>query len=119
MVDPAARGRSQIDGCQLIEKYRDLGLRLEPAINSVEAGLYTVWELFVGNRLKSFKNLPNFWQEFRLYRRDEKGKVVKKSDHLMDCLRYAIMSGRDCMCTKPVKRDPRRYGIDSGHAWMA
>ena len=32
-------------------------------------------------------------EEFRLYRRNEKGKIVKVNDHLCDCLRYLIMSG--------------------------
>lgn len=77
----------------------------EPAANTVAAGLSGVLELFLGNQLKIFKNLASFWQEFRLYRRDEKGKIVKENDHLMDCLRYAIMSGRDRMCTEPVKRN--------------
>jgi hypothetical protein len=55
--------------------------------------------------LKIFKSLASFWQEFRLYRRDEKGKVVKHNDHLMDCLRYAVMSGRDRMSTEPVQKN--------------
>lgn len=120
VIDPAARGRSQIDGSQLIEKYRDLGLHLEFAVNAVEAGLFTVWELFISNRLKVFKNLACFWQEFRLYRRDEKGRVVKGTDHLMDCLRYAIMGGRDRMCTEPVKTDPLVYNYTAGSpgGWM-
>jgi len=37
--------------------------------------------------------------EIRLYRRDEKGKIVKENDHLMDGFRYAIM-GRDIATTE-------------------
>ena len=43
MIDPAASGRSQTDGTQLIRVYRDLGLNLTAADNSVDAGLTTVW----------------------------------------------------------------------------
>ena len=102
----------------MIEKYRELGLDLEFAVNAVEAGLSTVWELFVGNQLKIFKNLASFWQEFRLYRRDEKGKVVKENDHLMDCLRYAIISGRDRMSTEPVEKKAVFGEIGGWGSWM-
>ena len=37
MIDPAARGRSQVDGTRLIEQYSELGLLLAPAENTVEA----------------------------------------------------------------------------------
>ena len=44
MIDPAARGRSQVDGTRLIEQYSALGLALEPPKNAVEADIYAVWE---------------------------------------------------------------------------
>jgi hypothetical protein len=44
VIDPAARGRGQVDGTRLIEQYGELGLLLAPAENAVEAGLYAVWE---------------------------------------------------------------------------
>ena len=91
-IDPAARGRSQIDGQKLIEIYRDdLGLNLIAANNAVEAGLYEVWTRMSTGRLKIFKNLVQIWDEKRIYRRNEKGIVVKEFDHLMDCLRYLVM----------------------------
>jgi len=119
-VDPAACGRSQADGKKLIVQYRELGLKLTLAENTVEAGLSAVRELLVNNQLKIFKNLACFWRECRLYRRDEPGRVVKENDHLMDCLRYGVMSGRKQMKTKPVNAAPvmesRNYGE---RGWMA
>lgn len=91
-IDPAARGRSQKDGEQLIEVYRALGLKLTPAINEVEAGLYEVWQRLSAGRLKFFSTLQNLPKEYRLYRRDEKGKVIKVDDHLMDDVRYLVMT---------------------------
>ena len=93
VIDPAARGRGQSDGTQLMQQYLDLGLDLTPADNSREAGINEVWQALVGGRLKVFKSLTNFLSEFRLYRRDDKGQIVKVNDHLMDCLRYLMMSG--------------------------
>lgn len=95
VIDPAARGRSQRDGVQLLSDYQDLGLKLIAADNTVEAGIYQVYERMSGGRFKIFKTLQNFLAEFRLYRRDEKGKIVKTNDHLMDCARYGVVSGLD------------------------
>ena len=68
VIDPAARGRSQKDGEQLIRIYRDLGLDILPANHSVEAGLQLVWEMMVAGKLKVFESLQNWWKEFRKYR---------------------------------------------------
>lgn len=104
LIDPAARGRAQMDGEKLIDAYRAEGLDLTPANNAVEAGLYEVWQRLSTGRLKVFKTLRNWQAEFMLYRRDENGKVVKEFDHLVDPTRYLIMAGRDIYKTKPVSR---------------
>ena len=93
VIDPAARGRGQADGRQLISDYKDLGLTLYEADNAVESGLYAVYERLSGGRLKIFKTLQNYLAEYRLYRRDEKGRIVKSNDHLQDAKRYGIVSG--------------------------
>jgi len=86
-IDPASRGRGQTDGRQLLADYRDLGLHLSVADNGVESGLYAVWNRLSTGRLKVAKSLSAWFAEFRLYRRDDKGRVVKENDHLMDaCL---------------------------------
>lgn len=92
-IDPASRGRSQIDGQKLFDLYTDLGLDIEKADNAREAGIYNVWEMLSQGRLKIFRSCTNTMSEYRLYRRDEKGQVVKKNDHLMDALRYNVMTG--------------------------
>jgi phage terminase large subunit-like protein len=89
-IDPAARGRSQIDGEQLYMIYRKEGLKVYPANNAVEAGIFNIWERFTTGRLKIFKSCTMLLRELSLYHRDEKGKIVKTNDHLLDCLRYMI-----------------------------
>ena len=121
VIDPASRGRSQIDGLQLIEIYRECGLHLEPAVNAVEAGIYAVWQLLSSGKLKVFRSLGNWLSEFRLYQRDKDGHIVKQNDHLMDATRYLIMSGRERMKTKPREVQPDyRYVTDRNQAnsWM-
>lgn len=93
VIDPASRGRNQHDGQQLLTVYRGLGLRLVEADNAVESGIYEVYSRLSTGRLKIFSTLQNFFAEYRIYRRDDRGRVVKESDHLMDALRYMVMSG--------------------------
>lgn len=114
VIDPAARGRSQVDGEKLVRIYRELGLDLLPSNNAVEAGIYDVWQLLSGGGLKVFKSLSNWLMEFRLYRRDEKGQVVKERDHLMDATRYLILSGRNRMKVQPVAKQQNNRPVKTG-----
>ena len=119
VLDPAARGRSQRDGEQLLQDYIDLGLHLEPAENAVEAGLYQVWDRLSSGRLKVCRSLSNWRKEQKLYRRDEKGHIVKKDDHLMDATRYLVMSGGDVAQAVPVTKPPRERVGGAKGGWMA
>jgi phage terminase large subunit-like protein len=93
VIDPASRGRSQKDGEQLLQIYTDLGLTLTAADNSRESGLYEVHQRLATGRLKVFRSLKPWLAEYRIYRRDEKGHVVKEKDHAMDATRYLVVSG--------------------------
>ena len=101
VIDPAAMGSNQKDGSKLMDEYVSLGLDLQPADNSVESGIFTVYRRLVSGRLKVFRSLRNFASEIRLYRRDDKGKIVKERDHLMDCARYLVVSGMARATTEP------------------
>lgn len=120
VIDPASRGRSQNDGTQLIQLYRELGLNVIPADNAVEAGLYEVWQMLSTGRLKIFASCLNIIEEYRVYRRDEKGRIVKENDHLMDALRYLIMSGLVIATQDQETKMPDPYAIRGGSetGWM-
>lgn len=123
VCDPAARGRAQRDGRQLLADYQALGLRLQEAVNTVEAGLYQVWERLSTGRLKVCRSLTNWRKEARLYRRDDRGHVVKTDDHLMDCTRYLVMSGAAVaqVETPPRARElspPQLAGVPPDQLWM-
>ena len=121
VIDPASRGRSQQDGQQILQKYIDLGLDLDTAINAVESGIYEVWSRLSTGRLKVFKSMTSWQQEFRLYRRDEKGRIVKANDHLMDATRYLIMSGLARAKVKPAAKSAQPvylYDAGGGNNWM-
>ena len=52
-------------------------------------------------RLRVFKHLSDWFEEFRLYHRED-GKVVKLRDDLMSATRYALMCLR---FAKPIGRN--------------
>lgn len=117
VIDPAARGRSQVDGTQLIQNYKDLGLLLWPAKNEVESGILNVLQRLMSKRIRVFTTLTNFQKEYLLYRRDKNGKVLKENDHLMDCLRYVVnnmermISKQETREFRGVKYVPKKYDI--------
>lgn len=107
VIDPASRGRSQADGKKLIDTYRQNGLKLYPADNAVESGIYGVFERLSTGRLKVFSTCTNWLAEQRIYRRDENGKIIKKFDHLMDGTRYLVTSCIPYMRVQPVPQHSR------------
>lgn len=120
VIDPAARGRSQVDGKQLIYEYQKLGLNLSAANNTLEAGLQAVWQALVSGQLKAQRHLQQFRREFGRYHRDEKGNIPAQDDHLMDAMRYLWMSGRDRL-SKPEPNpspSPNPRGRGGPDSWL-
>lgn len=106
-IDPAAEQSNQKDGTKLRIAYEDLGLNLVTANNAVAAGIHECLVRMQDGRLKFFTTLTNLRKEFRLYRRDEKGKIVKENDHLMDATRYLVNTD-SVFSTKPIQTARRR-----------
>lgn len=147
VIDPASRGRSQIDGRRILDLLKKESLILVEADNAIEAGIYDVWQRLQAGSFKIFKKLVNLRQEYRLYRRDPKntGHIVKPKlpqelpegrsaaeygDHLLDATRYAIRSflpstgtARASLKTEPPKAGPSSSSPARGnygaHGWMA
>lgn len=113
-VDPASLGASQKDGENLFDAYTDLGLNLVQAVNSVEYGIHKVWERLSSGRLKVFSTMTHFFEEIRLYRRDEHGKVVKENDHVMDITRYLIATKDEVFTEMPIEVAYAKPELQSG-----
>lgn len=92
VIDPASRGRTQVDGKQLFAEYNKHLKHLSFANNAVEAGIFYMYELMVGGKFKVFNTCPNFKSEFIKYSRDDKGQIIKKNDHILDATRYCIFT---------------------------
>jgi len=102
-IDPGARQRSQKDGSQLMQVYRDAGLLVIPANNSVETGVSAVWELLSTGKLKVFKSCTPLFAEFMTYIY-EHGKIKKTNDHIMDAMRYGILTMEKVARTPPENK---------------
>lgn len=115
-------------GLQLADQYRGQGLimlaehaQFPDGSNGVEAGLALMLSRMQTGRLKIYRHLSDWWQEFRLYHRDEKtAQPVKKIDDLLCATRYGIMNLQDAL-TPPVPEGGRysRYGTKiRSNSWM-
>lgn len=96
-------------GQQLKEQYTEQGINMlqehakfDDGSNGVEAGLMQMLEAMETGRFKVASHLNEWWEEFRLYHRDQ-GKVVKEFDDLMAATRYAWMM--------------RRFAVPEGSGW--
>ena len=94
VFDPSGLQSSVKDGEKLAQVYHDAGLvHLTKADNSKEAGIAKTLTRMQNGQLKIFNSLSQTLRELRIYGRDENGIVRKGNDHLMDCMRYVVMSG--------------------------
>lgn len=123
VADAAAIADS--DRVSFLQKYRSHGLNVSLPDKSVDLGIQAVYERMSTGRLKIFGSCYELWEELRLYRRDQKGKIVKGKDHSLDALRYLVFSGIPRMIVQPKPRTPDerlfdQLGPTSAHprGWM-
>jgi hypothetical protein len=76
--------------------------------------LMAVLERMRAGKLRVFNDLDDWWREFRTYRRDAKGKIVKRNDHLLDATRYAIVSGLHVARAEGETKQIKRKRPESG-----
>jgi phage terminase large subunit-like protein len=100
VVDPAARNVVHQTGRSDQMEFTDNGIVTILGQNSVTAGINRVKERLQGHRLLVTANCKGLIDQFRKYRwatptraeDDPKEKPVKTDDHLLDALRYVVMS---------------------------
>lgn len=93
------------DGSSIIDKYQNMGILARKAQKHDKEGrIFEVYSRLSSGRLKVFNTLQNFLFEYRMYRRDDKGRIVKENDHLMDCCAMLCQSGLPIARTR-IERD--------------
>lgn len=101
-------------GVQLAKQYEGQGLKMLPekatfpdGSNGVEAGIAEMLDRMQTGRLKVFAHLLQWFEEFRLYHRED-GIIVKKMDDLISATRYAMMMRR--FATVKMRKNPVAMG---------
>lgn len=120
--DGAGEGALQDDGANLVDLYAQSGIRnWTPADKrSVGKGIYTVLQRMETGKLKIFTTLTKLMTEKRMYIRDKEGKIKKGNDHLMDAMRYGVVTGLPLARVKNSTINKLRIPIhgSSGGNWM-
>lgn len=94
VYDPAGKISRQGDGEKVVGLFQQAGFKyLSPAKNSKEEGILKTLQRMQNGRLKIFNTLKNTISELRMYARNEDGIPNDTDDHLMDAMRYIVMSG--------------------------
>lgn len=95
---------------------KDKGQKEGEGGNSVEAGLMMMLDRMQTGRLKVAKHLNDWFDEYRLYHRED-GKVVKVNDDLLSATRYGLMMLRHAKTSKappPIRRPGANRPGDAG-----
>lgn len=86
--------------------------------NGVEAGIFEILDLMRKGKFKVFAGLRPWFDEFLQYHRDERGKVYKMHDDLLDATRYAYMMRRFAVnygdIGKTMEPDLSEYHVPCG-----
>jgi len=92
--------RDRNDGTRFSDLYREEGIRMlaehtthPDGSYSVEPGIAEIYNRMVTGKFRVAYHLTDWWDEFKLYHRDN-GRIVKAYDDVMDATRYAMMSLR-------------------------
>jgi phage terminase large subunit-like protein len=120
--------KDQTNGEQLAQQYRNEGCNMRPlhaqfqptpgsqektSVVSVEAGLQEMLTRMQTGRWKVFSTCVKWFEEFRIYRR-ENGKLVKLFDDRISASRYAMMDLRYA-----VPRPSEQRAEESGGGWSS
>lgn len=106
------------DAKQQADHYADAGFNLlgeratwDGSSNSVEQGLYELRQRMQLGTFKVFQGCRDFFDEFLQYHRDDKGKIVKTRDDILDAVRYAYMMKRRAKAKGEILR-PKTVSFD-------
>lgn len=108
-------------GEELASQYRDQGLNMLPKKatfedggNGVEAGITEMLDRMLSGRWKVFDHLEDWFNEFRMYHRQD-GLIVKINDDRISASRYAMMMRRYA----ETKKSNVAFDFGGGGSWLA
>jgi hypothetical protein len=96
----------------VIHQYKALGIRMQKAnksAGSVDSGIVEVLSRLNHGKLKVFSTCQKWLDEFRQYAYDDKQRIKKVNDHLMDATRYGIVDGLAVATTERLSGSTYTY----------
>jgi phage terminase large subunit-like protein len=113
-------------GEQLAKQYKDAGLAMlferatfPDGTNGLEAGVMDMLDRMNTGRLRVFRHLAEWFEEFNLYHRKD-GLIVKQNDDILSATRYALMMRRHAVVrAKKVQQRTSGLRTPQPHGWMA
>lgn len=123
VVTPTDIGRTDVkDGYSLIGKYRALGLKLDSIPENEETMILDVQDALRSGKLKVFGNLAALLNQYRVYRRDDKGKLPTSSVGMIKAVLVA-WAGKDRTKAPPEQKKQNKDGGNTrgnpSMAWMS
>lgn len=118
VADPhGSKNGKGVSAESFLKAYERFGLNLTLASpcgpGSVEIGINEVYSRLSTGRLKIASSLVNWFYEYRIYRRDDKGRIVATNNHLMDTTRYIVLSGASVMSVQREEEEWDRKTLQS------
>ena len=111
-------------GEQLAKQYAGQGLAMLPeratfpdGSNGLEAGIAEMFDRMQTGRWKVFATCAPWWEEFRLYHR-ENGIIVKKNDDAISASRYAMMMRRFATTKQRANPASKYAAYEGAGGWM-
>ncbi|MCX8965130.1 DNA packaging protein [Erwinia psidii] len=102
-------------GEQLKEQYKAEGFRMLAEHSTwpdggykVEPGILQLRERMADGKFKVFSTCADFFEEFRMYHRNEHGKIVKTNDDVLDAVRVAYMMRRYARSLRDIRKPKTR-----------
>jgi hypothetical protein len=98
-------------GTEVMHLYNRNILPCEKDVQKKEEKLALIKDMLINGLLQITDKCQNLLKEMANYYRDDKGKIPKKNDHLIDCLRYNLNAAhytRIEKIRKPVDQEQRK-----------
>lgn len=109
VMTPTDTGRDEKDGYALVGKYRALKLKIDLVAANEESMILDLQQALREGKLKVFSNMPRLFDQFRMYRRDDKGKLPVHNCGVMKAM-SVVWAGRAKMRPPAEPPKPDRNG---------
>lgn len=118
ICDPAVDHGTQRDGISLLDDYNKQGMMLIKGSYKKEKAVDNLLDRIRTGRFKVFNNCVKFLDEWRKYSRDDKGKIKKGNDHLMNALEFVICDEENLGLARTKTQAQLNYAYNDQPRWF-